>query len=528
MVENFLSQAQNCYLVMRLCESWTRFICSKVRRHYASEYQGLSEQLRTETSPAKRQQLELALKNREHKTETIVKWVGRVECAVDIGSFGLDCFSSMQSVYSNSRDVYSVFMANGAGAAEAGAALFNVPQAIVNVLSRTPIISYLLKDEPRAGRTASTNSLRLFTCGLIQNLNGNFINRFGITHDKILFNLMQKAFAYYGLNPLNILTRSCIPIINYLQLAVLGYEAYKTLNFTLPKELLLRRFHNEVISDKYTLDDALLFAHIKNEILQNEAFRNDKSLYDIYIKSLYFEYIIANKFELKQIASENDSLFEAVACYTEETAEVLKNQAQTYIEQHKPELQDSQWKSIPAIHAFQKLLKRPIIVLDVQFGSPIFPTENDLVLGDPIFIGKNGNQYFGSIVRGEEYITYLEAKRMQAKTKPILEERLQIACDHERICGAIWQEEKARRTKRQELETKISVLTRESELLDASLPEELRVKLQEASAKAQSNTSGYISSFIQYLWSFWGKSESQILDEQLPEDLRQTLQQIAK
>ena len=183
MVENFLSQAQNCYLVMRLCESWTRFICSKVRRHYASEYQGLSEQLRTETSPAKRQQLELALKNREHKTETIVKWVSRVECAVDIGSFGLDCFSSMQSVYSNSRDVYSVFMANGAGAAEAGAALFNVPQAIVNVLSRTPIISYLLKDEPRAGRTASTNSLRLFTCGLIQNLNGNFINRFGVTHD---------------------------------------------------------------------------------------------------------------------------------------------------------------------------------------------------------------------------------------------------------------------------------------------------------------------------------------------------------
>ena len=104
------------------------------------------------------------------------------------------------------------------------------------------------------------------------------------------------------------------------------------------------------------------------------------------------------------------------------------------------------------------MLKRPIIVLDVGFGSPIFPTENDLVLGDPIFIGKNGNQYFGSIVRGEEYITYLEAKRMQAKSKPILEERLQIACDHERICGAIWQEEKARRTKRQELETKISVI----------------------------------------------------------------------
>ncbi len=444
--ENPLSHYHTAYLLGRCLEVGVNYVARKVSEKYIVHINALEESIKKETDPAKKKELEAKIEVLEEKINAIKGQVG-------LYSKGLDIIASAE----NAISVYNLFYDYGLGTN-----MINVPTAILQMVTRTPILKSVLLSERTKGQMSSTNPAKLYLGHLAKGMGDNAINKYGAVPGKILLSMTNKIFARIGCDTGFSFVQSFIPVISYLQIILLGYEGYKALTDTLPREQAKNMFHNakELIENDH-ISSSILFSRVKKEITNHKYFDRDVELRIIYMQALYLEYAVEDSFSIGETEKDGNCLFGAIKHYVDKSPDQLRAMAGNYISTHKDKFKvvssliyiegdinaylekmqkNGEWGSYSEIYALQHVLKRPIIVFYPGEKNPIFPYDNqlidsddeqdkvsdsdknkvkvsdDVLFGDPIFLFLSGDHYSALLVEHEEYLIFHTASILQKET----------------------------------------------------------------------------------------------------------------
>lgn len=153
----------------------------------------------------------------------------------------------------------------------------------------------------------------------------------------------------------------------------------------------------------------------------------------IYVDALYKQYQFGNQLDFlpyDQIAQDNFSVLPAIACYTLESEQGLRDIVADYIladpqrfcaELTRLNIKDKQtWINQIMLRLLSQLLNRPVLIIDSENGLD-FPAQGirraaDLLPGDPIFVlyDVDHHCFHGLMIRGELYFEQILSQKFSS------------------------------------------------------------------------------------------------------------------